>query len=365
MHLLIQNGADVNAKNNMGMTPLMHYAFKGDDKLVKILLENGANINAKSEMTAFDLASDDKIKEMIQSKKNNHPQKLVKLLSNFTIDKPIKYTTHEWDFGELQKEYGNFEGYMSAIKKQFDDMKNELETLSPNLCKKVYTFLLETEPSNEYSWCSKTQINLGWSSLKGLKEWCDSGKNPFAFKLPKAIFIGRKQIATFGEVITLFKGEIEVRTDTKAFNLESIFSNAFVNFKVDYSTSKLATRQFYTDTQKFSAVLSQIAKQMHMREDCNSLEVSSMELEDRSIEIKLTQIGSYATQNSQGMLEEVKDGDFADIKANLTNLCDWSIESGFESEYFRINYLHSNNVKEIVLLSEKPKGFTHIFRFYR
>ncbi|NBK99275.1 MAG: hypothetical protein EOM50_14900 [Erysipelotrichia bacterium] len=318
-------------------------------------------------MTAFDLASDEKIKEMIQSKKNNHPQKLVKLLSNFTIDKPIKYTTHEWDFGELQKEYGNFEGYMSSVKKQFDDMKIELEKLSPTLYKKIYTFLVETSPDENYNWCSKAHLNSGWSSLEGLKESCDSGKNPFDFKeLPKKdIFIGRKQIATFGEVITLFKGEIEVRTDIKAFNLESIFSNAFVNFKVDYSTSKLATRQFYTDTQKFSAVLSQIAKQMHMREDCNSLEVSSMELEDRSIEIKITQIGSYVTQNSQGMLEEVKDGDFADIKANLTNLCDWSIESGFESEYFRINYLHSNNVKEIVLLSEKPKGFTHIFRFYR
>ena len=36
----------------------------------------------------------------------NQPNKLVKLLTNFTIDTPIKYTTHSWDFGDIKKEYG-------------------------------------------------------------------------------------------------------------------------------------------------------------------------------------------------------------------------------------------------------------------
>jgi len=120
LRLLIDNGADINTKNNMGMTPLMHYALKGEDKLVKILLENGADINAKSEMTAFDLAGSDEIKTLIKDTKNNNPQKLVKILSNFTIDKPIKYTTHN-EFHQfyplMKKEYGNFDGYMSASEK--------------------------------------------------------------------------------------------------------------------------------------------------------------------------------------------------------------------------------------------------------
>ena len=135
----------------MGFTPLMKYSFDGIAVFVKMLLEHGANINAKSEMTAFDLAGNEKIKEMISSKKNNNPQKLVKLLTNFTVDKPIKYTTHTWDFGELKKEYRNFDGFLSEVKTQFDSIKSELEILSPNLYKKVCTFLLETNPDKEYS----------------------------------------------------------------------------------------------------------------------------------------------------------------------------------------------------------------------
>lgn len=65
------------------------------------------------------------------------------------------------------------------------------------------------------------------------------------------------------------------------------------------------------------------------------------------------------------MLEEINDGDFSDIKESLTNLCDWSVESSFEDEHFRVNFLHSNNVKDIEILNNKPKGFTHVLRFYK
>ena len=39
--------------------------------------------------------------------------------------------------------------------------------------------------------------------------------------------------------------------------------------------------------------------------------------------------------------------------------------SNFEDEYFRVNFLHSNNIKDIEILDAKPKGFTHILRFYK
>ena len=80
---------------------------------------------------------------------------------------------------------------------------------------------------------------------------------------------------------------------------------------------------------------------------------------------KIVQIDSISNKSASDLLKEIDDGDFAEIKLNLLNLCDWSIEGSFENENFRINYLHSNNVKEIVSLDEKPKGFTHIFRFYK
>jgi len=64
------------------------------------------------------------------------------------------------------------------------------------------------------------------------------------------------------------------------------------------------------------------------------------------------------------MLEEIRNGDFAGIKDNLTNLCDWSIESSFEDENYRVNYLKPSSIKEIEKLEYKPQGFTHILRFY-
>ena len=96
-----------------------------------------------------------------------------------------------------------------------------------------------------------------------------------------------------------------------------------------------------------------------------NIELITRELEDRSIEIIITQIGSVADKNVKTLLEDVNDGDFADIKKALTNLCDWSVESICEDGSFRINYLHSNNVKDIEQLETEVKGFTHILRFYR
>jgi len=356
----------------MGMTPLMHYAFMGNDQLVKILLDNGAKINAKSELTAFDLASDEKIKEMIQSKKNNSPQKLIKLLKNFTIDKPIKYTTHDWElFHPNTCEYQNFDGYMDAVKKQFDSMKSELESLTPNLYKKIYTFLIEENPDPTYSWCHKTHINMGWSSLKGLKEHCDAGKKAENFILPQTIVceidFRKTRLTTFKDIVSLFKQEIEIRENFR--NLETLFTaqqeELGDKFNFDLSGAKL-TRQFYIDVENFSGTLSKIFNEIKTREKFPNIIVTTQEIEeDRSIVLKITQIDSFSNCDPQSLLNEVKDGDFAEIKESLSNLCDWSVESSFGDKYFRVNYLYSNNVKEIESLTEKPKGFTHILRFYK
>ena len=45
--LLLVNGADVNAENNIGWTPLHHAAWKNSVDVAKLLLANGANMHAK------------------------------------------------------------------------------------------------------------------------------------------------------------------------------------------------------------------------------------------------------------------------------------------------------------------------------
>jgi hypothetical protein len=71
MKLLVESGADVNAKNQDGLTPLMMVAFEtGDAKAAVLLLDSKARVNEKdrSGVTALDLAKDgyEKNKEVWQ-----------------------------------------------------------------------------------------------------------------------------------------------------------------------------------------------------------------------------------------------------------------------------------------------------------
>jgi uncharacterized protein len=56
--LLLDNGADVNARQQGGLTPLHAAAHHGATELVRLLIENGADINAKTDAgeTALSLA---------------------------------------------------------------------------------------------------------------------------------------------------------------------------------------------------------------------------------------------------------------------------------------------------------------------
>lgn len=364
--VLIANGANINATNNVGMTALMLSTMKDKAASVDILLQNGADTNIKQEVTVKDLASSKKVQVLISKTQNNNPQELIKILSNFT-NKPMKFTTHTWDFGSLKSVFGTFDESMEAVRKQFKSFEEELKGLSPNLYKKIDTFLFNTNPDLEYSWCSKAKINIGWLSLDGLKEYCDNGNNAFDFKLKESIIVDNNQINTFGEIVNLFKQEIEIRNDFK--NLDNIFSDVQEDlldedFYFDISNSKL-NRQFYTDTEKFTNAIHKIFDEIKKRKDYKTVELITKELEDRSVEIRITQLDSVSGKNVQALLNDINDGDFADVKDALTNLCDWSVESICDDGSFRLNYLHSNNVKSIVPLESRVKGFTHILRLYR
>ena len=62
---LIQNGADVNAADNDGNTPLMHSVISENVKVIEILIENGANIEVKNAegKTAYELAQEQGVSE--------------------------------------------------------------------------------------------------------------------------------------------------------------------------------------------------------------------------------------------------------------------------------------------------------------
>ena len=319
--------------------------------IIRIFLDNGLDINNKLNKNNTVIQYAKKYPEkynwflkVISERTNTNPHKLIKLLSSFSIEKPIKFTTHDWDFGKLSKsKYKNFDGYMNEVKNQWLIIKDDLEIISPNLFKKINNFLWETD----------SNISLGWSSINGLKEWCDADNNPFDFK-------------NFKEVISSFKKEIEIRKDTM---LEDIFIQERKKLGRKYKVEliKLKGVTFYTDTEKLTNVIKTIFSQISEldRQIYTNIKVEvTGDSTKEFIELKIVQEDATSGSSANVMLEEIKNGDFSGIKENLKNLCDWSIESSHEDKNYRVNYLKSNNSQDIEELKNKPIGFTHILRFY-
>ena len=301
---------------------------------------------------------------------SHNPPKLVNILTNFRRDTPIKYTTHLWDMN-FSKEYGSFDGYINKVKEQWEEIEIDLKYLSPNLHQKIYDFLFND--SNEaQNWCSKEgdSLSIGWSSLQGLRAWCDEGNDPFAFCLSQSYQIENKTLSTFGGAIGLFKQEIQIRNENNI--LESIFID--IEERLDdelegvfeIETIKLKGKSFYTDVEVFQNVLDRIFSEIKKRQEFPKIRVECVEDEQGEyIELHITQIGSYANRSKEEMLNIADGGDSDEIKKSLQNLCDWSIESSYEEEHYRINYLKSSDSQEVEVLDSKPDGFTHIMRFYR
>ena len=66
--LLIAKGADVNAKNDNGVTPSHLAAQKGHNEVVELLIVKGADVNAKTESggTPLDYAIDDETANLLR-----------------------------------------------------------------------------------------------------------------------------------------------------------------------------------------------------------------------------------------------------------------------------------------------------------
>jgi ankyrin repeat protein len=51
LRLLLETGADVNAANDQGLTPLMGAAHRGANEELAVLVEHGAKLDAKDKGT--------------------------------------------------------------------------------------------------------------------------------------------------------------------------------------------------------------------------------------------------------------------------------------------------------------------------
>ena len=379
----ISLGGDINAINNKNETALSIAYNGGLYDVVKLLIQEGANVNIlvnnkESLYNSVINSRQNKLKSLIENsptfiKEQHSPQKLVKLLTNFRKDTPIKYTTHIWDMS-FKEDYGDFKTYLLRVTEQWNEIEEQLKELSPRLYEKIYNFLLNKDVDSK-SWCSKDgdALNIGWSSLEGLEEWCNKGNDPFNFKLTTSYKINNSTITTFGEVITLFKQEIQIRNENNM--LENIFIDIEEQLDEQYDglfefeLVNLKGKTFYTDTEIFRNLLvdrifKDITKEERHQYNKIKVEIGPNNSLDYH-ELRIIQIGSQSNQSSHDMLNH-HGADTSIIKEGLTNLCDWSIESSSATENYRINYLKSDaTLDDIEPLDYKPEGYTHIMRFYK
>ena len=379
--LLIGMEVDVNIEDGDGLTPL-HYAVKASNRdMIEFLIEKGANINLKSRnaevalkypydkddegMVEFMLEKGAEGKTFLEHARYTNkkwftdlilkthslknPKRLVEILTNFTNETPIKYTTHEWKNRIPEKYIGNFKLFLEDVAKQFSEIDSELTDLSLSLRNKIYDFILNKDVADS------------WVSVKGLEAFVNAGGEPKDFAL---------EDGTFNDKINAFKHTIEFRNN--ADKLKEVFDKwkeeLGRGYKLTIDTS-LEGVSIYTDTKLFTETIDSIFK--YMRDEKAEHKVIDVKcIKDfKTIELRIEHKNSKAKRSAKEMLERVtqEKGDMAG--KSMTNLCDWSIESASaEGEYYKVNYLKSDaDIDDIETLTDVPDdfGFTHIFRFYK
>lgn len=303
------------------------------------------------------------------------PIKLASILTSFSQNNnSLKYTTHHWDKAQIEERFGNYENFIEQLHKEWRKIKKIFYKTAPRLYQKIYNFLFNSELDKENSFHIKGwgihRIEFGWSSPE-LKVWCSNLQNsPFDYTLPEKYRkkIGNKNLYRFGDVVEIFKNEIEVRNDNNQLKKMFIEKNKSIlgfDFKIKYQN--IEGIEFYTDVQWFECAIEKIFEEIKKRTMFPNIIIESKkDPKYKFIDIHIIQQDSIVQKDVEEMALEINSGDFGEIRNALLSLCDWSIEANFSNGNYRIDYLsiHSKQT-QYSKLEYQPIGFTHILRFYR
>jgi len=373
-----------------------NFESKEKERLFGLITEEvremeGSNEAIRSEVSKIKTQLDGILTNTIdkpESKSENqriihHPQKLVNILSRFRRggDKEksvLKHTVHDWIVGV---DYESYEEFMEILSKEFGKISDDLKSLSFNLHAKCLTFLLNKKVS-EGGWGHKDKdkrFRMGWASPE-LAKWCKDNptKNPQDFTIPREYREPQDgmRLYKFRDFINQFKFQIEIRDEPEAtfrYLIESIFEElkVFENSGVngDLSHLNLDSSTFYTDVQWLKIILKKIFKQIREKiQDGKGTNKIKLEvIENEVIELRITHIGSFNASKSVKTANKLTylTGDFEYIRNKIKNLCDWSIETKFKEDAYRLNYLVSDPNIDFKQKIDNCAGFTHILMFYK
>ncbi len=317
----------------------------------------------------------------------HRPIAVVKCLKKFTSDSCLKYATHKWDRKgdgyaqsyETIEEFKKFQSEFHEITKKYNEELGQL----------LEKFVLGKVPDNgEYKW-GRYGIKIGYDNPEGLmKDWLrqNKDKQPYSMPLrefpenlrPNAIDNGTKP-SLFGHIIDSFKNEVEFRGDSLYYLFEDIFEKYKSDLKPSLNFEGLRGITFYTATQSVKSAID-IMFECFMKHRAQGLiEVTAKEvpaiIDDPSINscvvIEILNVGSFSSLSRKDEKLSGLGGDFARIRKGLQSLCDWSVESRFKEENYRIDYLQIetpsciNDKGTPVPIDHKCRGFKHILKFYK
>lgn len=348
----------------------------------KIEIPVGTEIPYTTEMLNQISADDEKTNLFLHK-----PKEMVDLLYNFSKSESfLKYTTHSWEAGYIEKKFKNYEDFISKLKQE-NKVINSIKKLKFSFGSKLGAFVYQENADGYavkknkktdklYVW-SEARLKYGWRT-KELQEYCQINptKDPSTFRLPNPQIINGVSLATFGQIMSVFKNEIEIREDISVFYpkgnaLKSIFQDKkreHLTGAFDVRFNNLEMQTFFTDVEAFKAALDKIFKQISGFESFKNVVVSAEQNEiEKTTTIIIEHIESKSTRSSIDMVNRIIDGagDIYEIYNCLKNLCDWSIEGYFADGKYRINYLVSDQNIDTRIPLENVTGFTHYLKFYK
>ncbi len=304
------------------------------------------------------------------------PRELVEILKMFTVDNSIlKYATHTWDAGRDESRFESYEDFIKKAKIEFDKVNNVLQQLRPQLRAKILSFLFNKEVQHN-GW-GTMRIKFGWSSpelAEVMKTNPDTKPEELAIPIYARTFYktyngSSHTIQRFKQIIDIFKNEIELRDNNSA--LPNILLEYHDHYLPDFeivSFQNLENKSFYTDVDYLRKVFIIIFESIAARKKTDFPNRLSYILDEAEqyYTLKIAHHDSFSRglSKTDGKFSLTR-GDFATIKSNLLNLCDWSIETEFLEGRFQLNFLTSDYLAPKDHQVDSCVGFTHIFRFYK